>query len=224
MRHTHVWRLRAGRFSGAAFSCCRLLTCPPTPCRQSPNPTSCPIPCRSGSPGSCLLTPPDAVGDASAELTPAQLANQALLAARKAIVRWVGGWVGMCMCAWVGMCMCACLLLADALAHPLCCQKGKKAKKAPQTAPLDCCSLLLVALRHIITSAPRLLYIHVYQTKTTTGTTTGSWSVTTRWQRGQQSAVRCGTWCWPLPRQTHPQERCRQQQRPARAGVPAACC
>jgi hypothetical protein len=44
--------------------------------------------CRSGAPGSCLLTPPDAVGDESAELTPAQLANQAVLAARKAIVRW----------------------------------------------------------------------------------------------------------------------------------------
>jgi hypothetical protein len=46
------------------------------------------VPCRSGEPGSCLLTPPDAVGDPEAELTPAQLANQALLAARKAIVRW----------------------------------------------------------------------------------------------------------------------------------------
>jgi hypothetical protein len=42
---------------------------------------------RSGSPGDALLTPPDAVGDAAAELSPAQLANQALLAARRAIVR-----------------------------------------------------------------------------------------------------------------------------------------
>jgi hypothetical protein len=43
--------------------------------------------CRSGTPGAVLLTPPDAVGDPDVELTGAQLANQAVLAARRAIVR-----------------------------------------------------------------------------------------------------------------------------------------
>jgi hypothetical protein len=45
--------------------------------------------CRAGTPASALLTPPDAVGDVAAELTAAQLANQALLAARRAAVRCV---------------------------------------------------------------------------------------------------------------------------------------
>lgn len=43
--------------------------------------------CRSAGPGDVILTPPDAVGDPAAELTAAQLANQAVLAARRAIVR-----------------------------------------------------------------------------------------------------------------------------------------
>lgn len=61
-------------------------------------------------------------------------------------------WVGMRMCAWVGMCMCSCLLLADALAHSLCCKQAK----APQT-PLGCCGLRVAASHQ---SPARLLSIH----------------------------------------------------------------
>eukprot|EP00879_Flechtneria_rotunda_P017242 GHRR01018063.1.p1 GENE.GHRR01018063.1~~GHRR01018063.1.p1 ORF type:complete len:332 (+),score=158.96 GHRR01018063.1:91-996(+) len=46
---------------------------------------------KSASPRSVLLTPPDAVGDPAAEVKPAQLANQALLAARKAIIKYYDG-------------------------------------------------------------------------------------------------------------------------------------
>jgi hypothetical protein len=57
------------------------LLLPPPPCHS----------CRSATPGSCLLTPPDAVGDEASALSPAQLANQALLAARRAIVAYYDG-------------------------------------------------------------------------------------------------------------------------------------
>ena len=40
---------------------------------------------KEGTPGDAVLCPPDAVGDPGSTLTPAQLSNQLVLAARKAI-------------------------------------------------------------------------------------------------------------------------------------------
>jgi hypothetical protein len=44
-------------------------------------------------PAEALLTPPDAVGDAGAALSGAQLANQAVLRARECICRWAAAWL-----------------------------------------------------------------------------------------------------------------------------------
>lgn len=42
-------------------------------------------------PQECILTPPDAVGDPTAQLTPAQLSNQAVLAARGLVMQYYEG-------------------------------------------------------------------------------------------------------------------------------------